>query len=93
MPNEVFIQYSEIANRQLGDLAIENPKLVVKAVRLVEEAARLGNPLEGTGKPELLKHHGPNIYLRRINDKHRLVYQLEEEKIIILACYGHYIDK
>ena len=47
----------------------------------------------GQGQPEILKHHHknePTTYSRRINDKDRLVYQIEGNKIIIISCEGHY---
>lgn len=54
------------------------------------------SPKTGIGKPEILKGFSDRlIYSRRIDQKHRLVYEiLEEEKIIkILSAYGHYKDK
>ncbi|HRN44897.1 MAG TPA: type II toxin-antitoxin system YoeB family toxin [Flavobacterium sp.] len=32
---------------------------------------------------------------RRINDKHRLIYRIESEKVIVLvlSLWGHYDDK
>ena len=53
-------------------------------------------PLLGTGKPEALKEYGEhNVYSRRIDPKHRLVYEVFEEEglIKILSAYGHYDDK
>jgi toxin YoeB len=62
-----------------------------KAVRifdLVEEAAR--DPFNGKGKPEPLKHELSGCWSRRIDQEHRLVYQVTDEKIRILACRYHY---
>jgi toxin YoeB len=62
-----------------------------KAVRifdLIEEAAR--DPFTGKGKPEPLKHELSGCWSRRIDQEHRLVYQVTEEKIRILACRYHY---
>ena len=53
-------------------------------------------PSWGTGKPEVLKGYGErNVYSRRIDPKHRLVYEVFEEKelVKILSAYGHYDDK
>lgn len=49
-------------------------------------------PFSGKGKPEPLKHGEPGIWSRRINEKDRLVYRSEEDKITILQCKGHYDD-
>lgn len=44
--------------------------------------------LSGLGKPERLKYG--DGYSRRINDTNRLVYEVENETIIIKTCKGHY---
>ena len=53
------------------------------------------HPFLGTGKPELLKHELAGLYSRRINKKHRLVYSVEEEQVIVyvLSAWSHYGDK
>lgn len=53
------------------------------------------HPTTGTGQVEPLKGYGErSVYSRRIDKKHRLVYEVfEEEKIVkILSAYGHYED-
>lgn len=44
-------------------------------------------------KPEALKGNLQGEYSRRINDKDRLVYHMENGKIYIVHCRGHYNDK
>ena len=57
---------------------------------LLEDIQRNG-VLKGIGKPEKLK--GDPAYSRRIDDKNRLVYELDElNNIRILSCRGHYND-
>lgn len=54
------------------------------------------NPTFGTGQIEPLKDYGErNIYSRRVDKKHRLIYEVfEEEKCVeILSAYGHYDDR
>jgi toxin YoeB len=53
------------------------------------------HPTKGSGKPEKLKHYTIATWSRRITDKHRLVYRIEDEKVvvIVLAFWGHYDDK
>ncbi len=68
-----------------------NKKLLTKIDSLIVEIAE--HPREGTGQVERLKHYGEReVYSRRINKEHRLVYEIEEEKILILllSAYGHY---
>ena len=53
------------------------------------------HPTTGTGKPEPLSGNRAGQWSRRITQKHRLIYMVEEEKIIVLllSAYGHYDDK
>ena len=48
------------------------------------------NPYEGIGKPEPLKHELSSSWSRRIDDKHRLVYEVCGEDIVIQQCRHHY---
>lgn len=42
----------------------------------------------GLGKPEkLINRKG---YSRRIDEKNRLIYDVENDTLIIIACKGHY---
>ena len=47
-------------------------------------------PFTGAGKPEPLKHELKGCWSRRIDREHRLVYQVQQDKIRILACRYHY---
>lgn len=53
------------------------------------------HPETGTGQPEQLKHHLSGLYSRRINQKHRLVYSISDEVVIVhvLSAWAHYGDK
>ncbi len=48
------------------------------------------NPFEGIGKPEPLKYQLQGCWSRRIDQEHRLVYEVEEKFIRIIACRYHY---
>jgi toxin YoeB len=48
------------------------------------------NPFDGIGKPELLKGNLTGFWSRRINNEHRVVYAVDNEKIIIISCRYHY---
>jgi toxin YoeB len=63
-------------------------KKAQKIVKLIKEVQR--NPFEGHGKPEPLKHELSGCWSRRIDQVHRLVYQVVDDKIRILACRYHY---
>tara|TARA_R110002050_G_scaffold244268_1_gene380869 strand:+ start:25331 stop:25588 length:258 start_codon:yes stop_codon:yes gene_type:complete len=48
------------------------------------------HPFEGIGKPESLKHRFKGLWSRRIDDEHRLIYEVTEERIQIIKCRFHY---
>ena len=53
------------------------------------------HPTTGTGKPERLSGDRAGQWSRRITDKHRLVYTINDTQItvLVLTTYGHYDDK
>lgn len=63
-------------------------KTLQKINNLIKEITR--HPLEGSGKPELLKHNLHGWWSRRINLEDRLVYKIDNEAIYILQCRYHY---
>lgn len=63
-------------------------KMVKKIHELIKDISR--SPFEGMGKPEALKYELAGKWSRRINDEHRLVYQIEDENLIIYTCRYHY---
>lgn len=50
------------------------------------------NPFHGIGKPEALKYEMSGKWSRRINEEHRLIYELSENQlqIKIHSLRGHY---
>lgn len=48
------------------------------------------HPFKGTGKPELLKHSLIGCWSRRVNKEHRLIYEVIDDKVLILSAKGHY---
>lgn len=63
-------------------------KGALRIVRLLGEVQR--TPFKGTGKPEPLKGDLKGAWSRRITQEHRLVYEVEEERVRVLACRFHY---
>ena len=53
------------------------------------------HPRKGTGQPEKLKYNLEGLYSRRINKKHRLVYDIKDEivTVVVLSAHSHYGDK
>ena len=60
----------------------------LRIIKLIKEVQR--NPFTGTGRPEPLKHELAGCWSRRIDQEHRLVYQVTGDKIRILSCRYHY---
>jgi len=57
----------------------QDRKKALRIVNLMKEVLR--EPLSGIGKPEPLKYELKGCWSRRIDQEHRLVYQVTEHKI------------
>lgn len=66
----------------------ENKKNVKRINQLIKDICR--NPFDGIGKPEPLKGNLTGLWSRRIDEKHRIVYMIENETVLIFSCKGHY---
>ena len=72
----------------MADWAKYEPKILKRIFRMFEEYCR--TPFEGIGKPEPLKGNLSGFWSRRIDDEHRLVYEVVEEEITVHAVRDHY---
>jgi toxin YoeB len=64
-------------------------KKIMKIINeLIKDIKR--SPFEGIGKPEPLKFDLAGKWSRRINDEHRLVYEIRNRELIIFQCRYHY---
>ena len=66
----------------------QDKKILKRFNQLIKDIDR--NGYEGIGKPEPLKYELQGFWSRRIDDEHRLVYRIEDNKIEILSCRLHY---
>ncbi|MBE9058297.1 Txe/YoeB family addiction module toxin [Sphaerospermopsis sp. LEGE 08334] len=84
------VAFEPEAFEQLGAWGKEDKKVFKKILELIKDIQR--EPFSGIGKPEPLKYELQGYWSRRITDKHRLVYKVEEDLliIIILSCKYHY---
>ena len=48
------------------------------------------NPFQGPKKPEPLKFKYSGFWSRKIDDEHRLIYQVKDDEILIAKCRHHY---
>lgn len=69
-----------------------NQALKEKIIQILEELQV--HPYTGTGKPELLKYELAGKWSRRLNQKDRLIYSVNEDKVevLVLSASGHYYD-
>jgi len=77
--------------KALEDLAYwiaHDRKVALRLIKLMEAARR--SPFEGVGKPEPLKHFGPDIWSRRITREDRLVYRVTDDGVHVLQARRHY---
>jgi len=69
----------------------QDKKTLKRINELIKDIDR--QPFTGIGKPEPLKGDKQGYWSRRIDDANRIVYKIENEKIIIVQCGGHYNDE
>ena len=88
-----FVIYAPKAEQGLKRLLNDEPNAYQKALRLIAELYE--HPRTGTGHPEQLSSDRDGQWSRRITKKHRLVYEIHDDKVIVLvlSAYGHYDDK
>ena len=89
-----ILEFSEIALADIKKHKKSGDKVVLKKIEnLLNELMK--HPTTGTGKPEQLKHNLAGLYSRKINQKHRLVYSIDDEIITVhvLSAWAHYGDK
>lgn len=69
----------------------QDKKTLKRINQLIKDIER--NGFEGIGKPEPLKGDYSGYWSRRIDDKNRLVYKIENDSLKIAQCRTHYGDK
>ena len=62
-------------------------KIAKRVMGLVEAVLR--DPFTGLGKPEPIRRLN-DTWSRRINDEHRLVYRVQDDRIYFLQARFHY---
>ena len=68
-------------------------KKTLKRINLLIQDIERNGAMKGIGDPEALKGNLQGEYSRRINEKDRLVYHIENGRIYIASCRGHYNDR
>jgi toxin YoeB len=66
----------------------EDRKTLKRINKLIADALR--DPFEGLGKPEPLRENLSGLWSRRIDESNRMVYEVSDEYLTIVACRFHY---
>lgn len=84
-----FLEFSEQAKNDIAFHKKSGNKAILKKLfLLLNEISE--HPFEGTGKPELLKYNLSGMWSRRVNQEHRIIYEVIVDKILIYSLKGHY---
>ena len=87
------IIFSKKAKKDLEFWSKCGDKIILKKISELLKAIQK-NPFEGIGKPEQLKHHLSGVWSRRINQEHRMIYEIVDGNTIkilnIISLKGHY---
>ncbi|MCK9562871.1 MAG: Txe/YoeB family addiction module toxin [Bacteroidales bacterium] len=89
-----IIEYTETAVKELKQLKKTGNKATLNKIDKIINELKV-HPKIGAGKPEQLKHELQGYWSRRINHKDRMIYKIEENKVIVtvISVMGHYSDK
>ena len=68
----------------------QDKKTLKRINQLLQDIER--NGYNGIGKPEPLRGALSGFWSRRIDDEHRIVYRVTEDRVEIIQCRGHYDD-
>ena len=79
--------WSDEAWEECLDWQKADKKILIKINDLIKSIERDG-PMKGLGKPEPLRYR--KGFSRRINDEHRLTYDVEDGILYVYSCKGHY---
>ena len=82
------IPFTQDAFKEYNKWAEADPDIFLKIIDFIKEIAR--DPFKGKGKPEPLKGEFKGYWSRRLTEKHRLIYRVDDNSVRIIKCYGHY---
>ena len=87
------IEFSDDALKEAAYLRKTEPAAYRKLELLLIELSI--NPRFGTGQIELMKYNLRGYYSRRITRKHRIVYSINDNILVVyvVSVYGHYGEK
>ena len=88
------LEITELAKRQIAKhIKSGNQASIKKIEKILIQLTQ--TPYEGVGKPEQLKENLNGFWSRKINEKDRLIYSVNEDLVLVdvVSAMGHYHDK
>ncbi len=88
------IEFTEVADEDKEAWKKSGQKILMNRItRLLKDIEE--HPKTGIGKPEALKYDLAGNYSRKINDEHRIVYSIDEERLAVTvhSLRGHYLPR
>jgi toxin YoeB len=89
-----LIRYLQEAQEHLFAYKKAGNKNALAKIKRIEEDLKV-HPETGIGKPERMKHKKEETWSRRIDQKNRMTYEIEENivTVTVVSAMGHYDDK
>ena len=84
----MILQFTEQALEDLEYWKQHDQQKVTRVKKLLTNI--METPYTGIGKPEALKYDLQGYWSRRIDHEHRLVYKVDGEAVVVVACRFHY---
>jgi len=89
-----FVDFEPKAKEEIkAHLKSGNKANIKKLEKILIELTQ--KPFEGIGNPEPLKYELSVFWSRKINQKDRMIYKVEEDivTVFVISAMGHYSDK
>ncbi len=83
------IDFTQEADKDLKFFIKSGNRQIVEKVNALIKAIN-EDPFQGIGKPEPLQYQFSGLWSRRINHEHRLIYEVQKNRILIHSLRGHY---
>lgn len=88
------LSFTEEAEKHLKLHKKSGQKILLERIDRIFDELRV-TPFKGIGKPEPLKYGRIGLWSRKIDQKHRIVYEVIEDEALVevISAHGHYSDK
>jgi toxin YoeB len=88
-----FVEINSVVKKELiSHYKSGNKATINKIEKILLELTK--HPFEGIGNPEPLKYELSGFWSRKINQKDRMIYKVEEDivTVFVISAMGHYSD-